>query len=99
MKIVAIIQARMGSTRLPGKVLMDLRGKTVLARVVDRLRRAKLVDEITVATTVSVADDAIVRECRQLKVKYFRGSERRCSRSLLSGRTFVCGRRDRAYYL
>ena len=75
MKTVAIVQARMGSTRLPGKVLMDLRGKTVLARVVDRLRHAKLVDEITVATTDSVADDAIVRECGQLKVQYFRGSE------------------------
>jgi spore coat polysaccharide biosynthesis protein SpsF len=75
MKIVAIIQARMGSTRLPGKVLMDLGGKTVLARVVSRLQRARRVDEIVVATTDSVADDAIVRECHQLKVEYFRGSE------------------------
>ncbi len=63
MKIIAIIQARMGSTRLPGKVLMDLGGETVLARVVSRLRRAMRVDEIVVATTNSVADDAIVREC------------------------------------
>ena len=75
MKIAAIIQARMGSTRLPGKVLMNLGGKTVLARVVSRLRRAGLVDEIVVATTDSVADDAIVRGCHQLKVEYFRGSE------------------------
>jgi spore coat polysaccharide biosynthesis protein SpsF len=65
----------MGSTRLPGKVLMDLAGKTVLARVVSRLRRAERVDEIVVATTDSLADDAIVRECHQLKVEYFRGSE------------------------
>ena len=75
MKITAIIQCRMGSTRLPGKVLMDLGGKTVLARVVGRLRRATQVDEIVVATTDSVADDAVVQECRQLEVKYSRGSE------------------------
>jgi spore coat polysaccharide biosynthesis protein SpsF len=75
MKIVAIIQARMGSTRLPGKVLMDLGGETVLARVLVRLRRAIMIDEIVVATTDSVADDAIVRECQRLEVSCFRGSE------------------------
>jgi spore coat polysaccharide biosynthesis protein SpsF len=74
-KITAIIQARMGSTRLPGKVLMDLGGETVLARVVGRLRRATRVNEIVVATTDSVADDAIVRECHRLEVSSFRGSE------------------------
>lgn len=75
MKITAIVQARMGSTRLPGKVLMNLGGKTVLARVVDRLRRATLVNEIVIATTDSAADDAIVRECGRLRVSSFRGSE------------------------
>jgi spore coat polysaccharide biosynthesis protein SpsF len=75
MNVVAIIQARMGSTRLPGKVLMDLGGKTVLARVVDRLRRATRVKEIVVATTDSAADEAIVQECHQLEVLTFRGSE------------------------
>lgn len=75
MKIAAIIQARLGSTRLPGKVLMDLGGKTVLARVVGRLRRATRVDEIVVATTDSVFDDVIVRECHQIEVSCFRGSE------------------------
>ena len=65
----------MGSTRLPGKVLMDLGGKTVLARVVDRLRRATLVNEILVATTGSIADDAIIQECRRIDVASFRGSE------------------------
>jgi spore coat polysaccharide biosynthesis protein SpsF len=74
-KIAAIVQARMGSTRLPGKVLMDLGGETVLARVVGRLRRAMLVNEIIVATTDSVADDAIVQECHRLEVPSFRGSE------------------------
>jgi spore coat polysaccharide biosynthesis protein SpsF len=75
MNIVAIVQARMGSSRLPGKVLMDLGGETVLARVVGRLRRSKLVNEIMVATTDSGVDDAIVHECRRIEVSSFRGSE------------------------
>src|SRR5277367_2863697 len=75
MNVVAIVQARMGSTRLPGKVLIDLGGETVLARVIARLRRAELVKEIVVATTDSAADDAIVGECRRLDVPTFRGSE------------------------
>jgi spore coat polysaccharide biosynthesis protein SpsF len=75
MKIVAIIQARMNSTRLPGKVLMDLGGETVLARVVRRLRRATLIGEIVVATTNSAADHSIVRECQRLSVRVFRGEE------------------------
>jgi spore coat polysaccharide biosynthesis protein SpsF len=74
-KVVAIIQARMGSTRLPGKVLKDLCGETVLARVVKRTRRAKLLDEVVVATTVQSADELIVRECERLGVACFRGDE------------------------
>lgn len=74
-KVVAIVQARMGSTRLPGKVLMDIEGQAVLARVVQRLARAKRVDEIVVATTTSPADDAIVAETGRLGLKTFRGSE------------------------
>lgn len=73
--IVAIIQARMGSTRLPGKVLLDLEGKTALARVVSRLRRTTQLSDIVVATTDLVRDDAIVRECERLNVNCFRGSE------------------------
>lgn len=75
MRVVAIIQARMGSTRLPGKVLKDLGGETVLARVVNRTRRATLLDEVVVATSILPADDAIARECERLKVAYFRGDE------------------------
>jgi spore coat polysaccharide biosynthesis protein SpsF len=75
MRVVAIIQARMGSTRLPGKVLKDLGGETVLARVVKRTRRATLVDEVVVATSVLPGDDAIARECEGLKVACFRGDE------------------------
>src|SRR5579884_2060182 len=65
----------MGSTRLPGKVLKDLAGETVLARVVNRTRRARLLDEVVVATSVLPSDDAIVRECERLAVRYFRGNE------------------------
>ena len=75
MKTVAIIQTRMGSTRLPGKVLMDLGGDTVLSRVVRRVRRAKVVQDVLVATTTFPSDSAIVEECNRLGVPSFRGSE------------------------
>ena len=75
MKVVAIIQARIGSTRLPGKVLKDLGGDTVLARVVNRTRRATLVDEVVVATSTLPQDDVIMQECERLSVACFRGDE------------------------
>lgn len=75
MKIVAVVQTRMGSTRLPGKVLMDIGGATCLARVVRRLSRAKQISQIVIATTTSIADDVIVRTSQDLGVGYFRGSE------------------------
>jgi len=65
----------MGSTRLLGKVLMDLGGSSVLSRVVHRLKGAELVDEVVVATSDLPADDAIVRVCECLQVGWFRGSE------------------------
>jgi spore coat polysaccharide biosynthesis protein SpsF len=65
----------MGSTRLPGKVLKDLGGQSVLMRVVTRLRRARLINELLVATTDEPADDAIVAECRRNSVPVFRGDE------------------------
>ena len=75
MKTVAIIQARMGSTRLPGKVLMDLGGETVLTRVVRRVQRARLVQEVVVATTESRHDNVIADECDRLGVRVTRGPE------------------------
>ena len=75
MKIVAIIQARMGSTRLPGKVLLDLAGKPVLERVVRRCRRAAQVDEVIIATTLKAADDPIMDLCVAQKSDCYRGSE------------------------
>jgi spore coat polysaccharide biosynthesis protein SpsF len=75
LKVVAIIQARMGSTRLPGKVLKDLEGETVLSRVIKRVRRATLIDELLVATTDHPADDTIVDESRRCSVRIARGAE------------------------
>lgn len=75
MRTIAIIQARMGSTRLPGKVLKPLAGDTVLGHVVGRVRKAKRLDGICIATTDSSADEPIVAECKRLSVECFRGSE------------------------
>jgi len=75
MKIVGIIQARMGSTRLPGKVLADVHGQPMLKWLLDRLHSVKLIDEIVVATTVLPEDDRLVDWLSDNKVEYFRGSE------------------------
>ena len=74
-KTVAIIQARMGSTRLPGKVVLDIGGKSMLDHVVHRVRRCREVDSIVVATSTLAKDQAIVEECNKLKVSVYRGSE------------------------
>lgn len=73
-KVVAIIQARMGASRLPGKVLLDIAGKPMLAWVTTRVRLAKKIDEIVVATTTDAADDAIVGYCQSSGIEVFRGS-------------------------
>jgi spore coat polysaccharide biosynthesis protein SpsF len=74
MKTVAIIQARMSSTRLPGKVLLPLGDETVLGQVVRRVKLCRRVDEVIVATTDAPDDGAIVRECGQIGVGWYRGS-------------------------
>jgi len=74
-KLIAIIQARVGSTRLPGKVLKDLAGQPMLARVVNRTQRAKTISAIVVATTTKPTDDVIIRLCEKQGWSYFRGSE------------------------
>jgi spore coat polysaccharide biosynthesis protein SpsF len=75
MKTLALIQARMGSSRLPGKALMKLGSSSVLAKVVRRVQQARLVDEVVVATTIQRSDDSIVEECEVEKVTVIRGSE------------------------
>lgn len=75
MKTVAIIQARTGSTRLPGKVLQDLDGRTVLECVIDRVAQFTMIDELIVATSDHPSDDPIVDESARARVDTFRGSE------------------------
>ena len=75
MKTLIIVQARLGSSRLRGKVLKDISGKTMLARVLDRVKKSRLADEVIVATTTNSEDEAIVQECKKLNVNFFRGSE------------------------
>lgn len=72
---VAIVQARMTSTRLPGKVLLPVAGRPLLSYQLERMRRAALLDRIVVATTVNASDDPIVAFCRQEGVAVTRGSE------------------------
>ena len=73
---VAVVQARMGSSRFPGKVLEDVAGHPMLWHVVHRLRKARLVDKVVVATTDRPLDDPIVDFCRQDELACFRGDER-----------------------
>lgn len=75
MRIVAIIQARMGSTRLPGKALMNILDKPMLWHVVQRTCQTNLIDEVVVATTTNEADRAIVSLCQEHGWPYFQGSE------------------------
>ena len=75
MSTIAIIQARMGSTRLPGKVLLNLEDKTVLEHVVNRVRFSKHVDDVVVATTISKDDLRIVELCANLGISVYCGSE------------------------
>lgn len=72
-RTVAIIQARMGSTRLPGKVLMEIGGATMLSRVVQRTQRASRIEGVIVATTVDPTDRLVVRECERIGVSVFCG--------------------------
>jgi spore coat polysaccharide biosynthesis protein SpsF len=75
MRTVLLVQARTGSTRLPGKVLMEVGGETMLARVVRRAWRAALVDEVAVATSTAPGDDAVATRAAALGVACVRGAE------------------------
>lgn len=74
MKTIAIIQARMSSTRLPGKILLDLNGKPVLQNIVERIERAKNVDEVIVATSNNKDDDVVELFLQEHNINVFRGS-------------------------
>ncbi|MDF2065816.1 glycosyltransferase family protein [Bacillus sp. Cr_A10] len=74
-KIIAIIQARMGSTRLPGKILKVVNGKTLLEYQLERVKQSRKIDQIIIATTVEDADQPIIDFCEEYGIKYYRGSE------------------------
>ena len=74
-KIVGIIQARMSSTRLPGKVLKNIAGKPVLWHVINRLKLTNLVNEIVIATTVNLSDKSIVCFAQEIGIPSYAGSE------------------------
>jgi len=74
-KVVATIEARMTSSRLPGKVLLDLGGMPVLEFMLRRLKVSRYLDDVVIATTVNEQDDEIVSLCEKLNCSYFRGSE------------------------
>jgi spore coat polysaccharide biosynthesis protein SpsF len=74
LRTLAIIQARMASTRLPGKVLREIASQPMLVHVIERTRRASTLDGVVVATTADPADDAIARLCARYKYDCYRGS-------------------------
>jgi len=75
-KIVASIEARMKSSRLPGKVLMQaINGMSMLEFMIHRVKKSQLIDQIIVATTINSKDDPILKVCKKLSINYYRGSE------------------------
>ncbi len=74
MKTVAIIQARMGSSRLPGKVLLDIAGKPMLQHVIERTQRARTLDAVTVAASADPADDPVAAFAAAMGVPCTRGA-------------------------
>lgn len=75
MKTVVIVQARMTSTRLPGKILKAVLGRPLLDYQIERLRRMALADQIVIATTTNETDDVVVGLCRKLGISFYRGPE------------------------
>lgn len=73
MKIVTVIQARMSSTRLPGKVMLPILGKPLLIRMVERVKRAKFIGELVIATSTNPEDDKIEILCLENNLNFFRG--------------------------
>lgn len=71
--ILAILQARVSSSRLPGKVMLPLLGQPMLARQIERVRRATLIDQLLVATSMDSSDDAIAQLCAQTGTACYRG--------------------------
>lgn len=90
-RVICIVQARMGSNRLPGKVLRNIVGKPMLQHIIDRLKICKQIDELIIATSNKHQDDDIENLCLNLGVKCFRGSEE----NVLS-RYYFCAKENNA---
>ncbi|WP_440911610.1 cytidylyltransferase domain-containing protein [Candidatus Pelagibacter sp.] len=88
MKIVSIVQARMNSSRLPGKVLMKINGKPMISFLTDRLRKLKKIDQIIIATTKNKKDDQIVSFCKKNKLDFYRGSEKNVLKRIFDAANF-----------
>ncbi|NQT33346.1 MAG: NTP transferase domain-containing protein [Candidatus Omnitrophica bacterium] len=74
-KIIGVITARMGSTRLPGKVMKELCGKPVFTHHVERMKEVNGISEIYLATSKDNKNEPLINECKKLGVKHYRGSE------------------------
>ena len=73
-KVTAIVQARVGSSRLPGKVLTQIFGKELLYHLVENLKRSKYISDITILTSKSPEDKKIIKFCKLHKINYFTGA-------------------------
>ena len=75
LRIISTIEARINSTRLPGKVMRETNGLPMIELLVSRVKRSKLVDKIIVATSKNKSDDVLVKFLKSKKIPYYRGSE------------------------
>lgn len=89
--VIAILQARMGSSRLPNKVLRTIKGKTLLELYINRVKQSRLIDKIVIATTTKPSDDVIEATAFELGIECFRGSE-----NDLLDRYYQCAKKYRA---
>jgi len=88
MKIVATIEARMNSSRLPGKVLMDIGGIKSLECQIQRMQKSKYIDEIVLATTINTSDDNLVEFAKKNNISIYRGSENDVMKRILGAAQF-----------
>ncbi|WP_261303487.1 glycosyltransferase family protein [Paenibacillus andongensis] len=75
MQISAVVASRMTSSRLPGKIMMDLAGQPALIRLIERLRKSRYINDIVIATTINKSDDIVEDTAKEQKVLCYRGSE------------------------
>ena len=83
-KIAAIIEARMNSTRLPGKILKKIGNKPSILHTIERLKMSNKIDDIIIATTKNKKDDILINLCEKKNIKYFRGSENNVLKRVLN---------------